>query len=113
MNCQSLFFNTLVERIGMVPVDFQRDQTAVPAASIATASTTADGGSLESRIRRVPGLPVRSARNSNAWLGGILAVLILVAAFFVNITWAEAKAASDSTLHKGNQQAIAARRRRQ
>jgi len=70
----------------LAEIRYQLEQTAVPAASIA-----ADGGSLESRIRRVLGLPVESGCNSNAWLGGVLAVLILAAVFSVNITWADAK----------------------
>ncbi len=72
------------------------DQTAAPASSIA-----ADGGSLEFRIRRVLGLPVESACNSNAWLGGVLAALILAAVFSVNITWAESKPSDDKELPSG------------
>ncbi len=81
----------------------QLDLAAAPAGSMA-----ADGGSLETRIRRVLGLPVGPACNSNAWLGGILAVLILAAVFFVNITWAEGQASNDKSPSASGQNASAA-----
>jgi hypothetical protein len=63
---------------------------SAPAGSIA-----ADGGSLESRIRRVLGLPVGSGCNGNVCLGGILAVLLLAIIVLVNITWAVGHSSDD------------------
>jgi beta-lactamase regulating signal transducer with metallopeptidase domain len=89
--------------VRLAEIRCQLDQTPAPAVSMA-----ADGGSLESRIRRVLGLPVGSACNSNAWLGGILAVLILAVVFFVNITWVAGQASSDSSPSTSGQNTPAA-----
>ena len=75
----------------------QLDETPALAGNIA-----ADGGSLESRIRRVLGLSDGPARNSNAWLGGILAVLLLAAILSVGIAWAGGRLSQEDTKTASN-----------
>ena len=101
MNCQSLFFNTLVERIGMAPVDFQRDQTAVPSQHC---DRQHYGGRRLARIAHPPraGTARAISGNSNAWLGEILAVLILVAVFLRQYHLAQSRRPPIPLSTKGN-----------
>jgi beta-lactamase regulating signal transducer with metallopeptidase domain len=77
--------------IRLAEIRHRLDSVAAPAAGIG-----ADGGSLESRIRQVLGLPIEYRCAANAWLAGVLAVLILAAILVVNITWAADKPSQPS-----------------
>jgi beta-lactamase regulating signal transducer with metallopeptidase domain/peroxiredoxin len=91
--------NRLVYAEALLRIAELRDgaESGVPLA----AGLAASGGALETRIRRVLRLSGGNSRGPQAWLGGILAMVLLGAVFAASVVWAEGQPKDKASHEQG------------